>query len=89
LLIREDSRNDQGVTSSSTVNQNHDTHYKQLEGLILTVKRESVCVNSTQSDSKVRDTSKDDWSQDTNWQLCDNFTEEVGTHRIHVIVHFS
>ncbi len=39
--------------------------------------------------SRIYNGAIDDWSQDTGRDLCDDFTKEVGTNRVHIIVDFS
>lgn len=46
-------------------------------------------MDNTQTNGKVDDATEDDWSKDTNRKFCYDFTKEVGTHRIHVVVYFS
>jgi len=46
-------------------------------------------VDKTQTNCKVDNATEDHWSKNTDRQFCYDFTEEVSTHRIHVVVHFS
>ena len=55
----------------------------------VTKEREGVPENSTKSNSEVNDSSKYNRSQDTSWDLRNNFSKEIGTDTVHVIVDFS
>ena len=57
--------------------------------LKLTIDREFVRKYCAQTDREVHDATVDNWSQDTGWQLCNDFSEEISTHRVHVVINFS
>ena len=57
--------------------------------VILTESRELPRINHTQTDSKIYNRAKDNWSQNTRRNFRDNFSKEVRTDTIHIIVHLS
>ena len=60
-----------------------------LEFKELTVNEEVVGMNCIQSNGKVGYATEDDWRENTNRKLRYDFTKEISTDRIHVVVHFT
>ena len=56
---------------------------------MLTVDGELIRIDRAQSDGEVDDAAINHGSQDGCGQLCDDLAEEVGTHRVHVVVHLT
>ena len=57
--------------------------------MALTVDGELIRVDGAQTDGEVNDAAINHGGQDGSGQLSDNLAEEVGTHRVHVIVHLT
>ena len=57
--------------------------------ILLTVKGELIGEDCAQTDREVNDAAVNDRSQDTSWQLCNYFTKEVSTNRVHIVIDFS
>jgi hypothetical protein len=60
-----------------------------LEFKELTVNEEVVGMHGIQSNGEVGYATEDDWSEYTNRQFRYDFTKEVCTDRIHVVVHLT
>jgi hypothetical protein len=79
LFISKESRDDQGITSSSIVDQ----EYNEKE------QGEGKAVNSAEPNREVNDSSENHWGQNSYGELTGDLSEEVGSHTIHIVVHFS
>ena len=56
---------------------------------LLTEKRELIGKDGVQANREVHDATIYYWCNNTCWQLCDNFSKEVGTNWVHVIIDLS
>jgi hypothetical protein len=55
----------------------------------LTENSKLIHIDSAQSNSVVNNATKDPWSDEGSWKLCQDFGEEVRTHTVHVVVDLS
>ena len=55
----------------------------------LTKYREFISVDCVQADWEVDNTTVNYWRQDRRWQFCNNFSKEVCTNWIHIVVYLS